>query len=1030
MIGHDADPAPGEPTPTDVHWFEHDGRWWVVTDDAERECLDRTTAFQAARALARETIPSRMVSERPDSWGGAASLGDHEVGVTLGALPTGEAGWSRLAGPASLGRSVLVAEGVEAPAPWSDCARVAVRAADLSNPGFLAEVRRTFLTRSRAVYALATDVEEPPPGLLADDVYDVRVDHDFVPEATWALLTANAVDARSDPPVWPCAALAIRLGATPGGSADVLLPDGRAAWCDGGPLRLWTDRAFDGVAVVPREALLTGMLAPLVAREPDADLAADQLAAVSEQDVRARIIAPAGSGKTRVLTERARHLLRSSVPGATLTLVAFNKRAQLEMVDRTSDLPGLRIRTLNALALGILNGADGAVSERSRVITIDEVQVRELLSSLVRFPRRANTDPAAAWIEALSRIRLGLQTPRAVEAEYGGDVEGLVEVFPRYREELRRRGQVDFDEQIYRCIEVLLTEPAVRLAAQRRCQLVLVDEFQDLTPAHMLLLRLLASPALSIFGVGDDDQTIYGYSGASTRWLVHFDDFVPSPTHHALDVNYRCPVPVVAAVTNLLSRNRQRVEKSIRPGPANEASPDAIRVVTAEHPEAATAAAVLTHLGDGALPREIAVLARVNSVLVPVQAALIESGVPVRVRDGGGFLHRTGVAAALAWLRLAVSPDRFARGDVTLAARRPSRGIGPRVVEWIGEQSDVEGVERLAGRITDARTSDKVASFAKDLRRIGELGRTASSAVILEYAGTETGLARAVASLDEAHIGRNRQAHSDDLRALTALGRLHPDPRTFSSWLSRTLAAPDDADGVTLATVHTVKGLEWPHVIVHDATSGVFPHRLSTDIEEERRVFHVAITRAQRRLHIVADADSPSIFIDELSSRAEVAEATGDVDVGSRASPAIEATTGLVVQWGGYACTIDTVEQHHVEVSVGGARLTIPFGSEVQVEGRLRRLAPPTAGTSRAASSPVAGDPRVFEALKNWRRERSQRDKVPAYVVASDKTLEGIAAAMPNDEVSLLDVHGIGATKVELYGDEILAVVDQVRGAS
>ena len=150
----------------------------------------------------------------------------------------------------------------------------------------------------------------------------------------------------------------------------------------------------------------------------------------------------------------------------------------------------------------------------------------------------------------------------------------------------------------------------------------------------------------------------------------------------------------------------------------------------------------------------------------------------VQVRDGGGFLNRTGVAAALAWLRLAVTPEGFARSDVMLAARRPSRGISPKVIEWIGEQSDVTGVERLAGRISDGRTADKVATLATNLRQIREFARAASSEALLEYARFETGLEHSVATLDEAHIGRNRPAHSDDLRALTALGRLHPDPGT------------------------------------------------------------------------------------------------------------------------------------------------------------------------------------------------------------------------------------------------------------
>ncbi|MCB1004316.1 MAG: UvrD-helicase domain-containing protein, partial [Acidimicrobiales bacterium] len=188
---------------------------------------------------------------------------------------------------------------------------------------------------------------------------------------------------------------------------------------------------------------------------------------------------PAGSGKTRVLTERTRALLRDQlVPAASLCLVAFNKRAQLEMLERTTDLGGLRIRTLNALALAVLNGSDGFADTGRRVRTIDELDVRGLINELVRFPRRANTDPAAAWIDALSSARLGLRDPRQVEAEFGGEVDGFAEVYPRYRRELARRGVVDFDEQIAGAVELLLRDPAVRRRAQQQCRVLLVDEFQ------------------------------------------------------------------------------------------------------------------------------------------------------------------------------------------------------------------------------------------------------------------------------------------------------------------------------------------------------------------------------------------------------------------------------------------------------------------------------------------------------------------------------------------------------------------------
>ena len=241
------------------------------------------------------------------------------------------------------------------------------------------------------------------------------------------------------------------------------------------------------------------------------------------------MIAPAGSGKTRVLTERARQLLSQwRLPASAVCLVAFNKRAQEEMSTRVADLRGLQVRTLNAIALAIVNGSAPFARQSTTLATINELDVRRIIGKLVEFPRKRNSDPVALWIEALSLARLGLRDPVEVEALYDGDVDGFADMLPRYRRELSNSRSLDFDEQIVRAIEILLTDPSSRAAAQRACKVLLVDEFQDLTPAHLLLVRLLAGPDGCVFGVGDDDQTIYGFNGADPQWLIDFADVLPA----------------------------------------------------------------------------------------------------------------------------------------------------------------------------------------------------------------------------------------------------------------------------------------------------------------------------------------------------------------------------------------------------------------------------------------------------------------------------------------------------------------------
>src|SRR4029079_12816499 len=182
---------------------------------------------------------------------------------------------------------------------------------------------------------------------------------------------------------------------------DVVLPDGTPVWIDGGPVR--PPDPIDGIAVVHRVAIEHRSILPFASNASVAELAADQLAAVTHPGGASRVIAPAGSGKTRVLTERARHLLtRWRLPGSEVCLVAFNKRAQEEMTARVADLRGLQVRTLNAIALAIVNGTAPFAARPTTLTTITELDVRRIIGKLVEFPRRRNSDPVALWIEALS----------------------------------------------------------------------------------------------------------------------------------------------------------------------------------------------------------------------------------------------------------------------------------------------------------------------------------------------------------------------------------------------------------------------------------------------------------------------------------------------------------------------------------------------------------------------------------------------------------------------------------------------------
>jgi hypothetical protein len=459
-------------------------------------------------------------------------------------------------GPAVLGRGAVVSSGAAAPPGLEDAPRVVVDAAVADEPAYAAAVlHHHWVHRLPVVIELACDNEVlRQPETTRLHPYQLSADFTFHRERLHFLMWANTYDCRSGTPVWWHGVLAERRGAGSSDTADVRLASGEHVWVDGGP------RGPLDVPSIHRESVALGRLTPMGTAAPDEDLAPDQLAAVAHRQGPARIVAPAGSGKTRVLTARLRHLIRDrGYEPELVTAVAYNTRAAGEMRARLTDLPvSVDVRTIHSLAYAICR------TDEPREV-IGEREVRGILDRLVRTSRTPNTDPFQAYLEALAEVRIALRDPDEVEARRD-DVPGFAEVFADYREELARRGVTDFDDQIYRALELLLTRPDLRRDVQRSCTHLLVDEFQDLTPSFLLLLRLAAGPSMQVFGVGDDDQVIYSYAGATPEYLIGFDRLFPGAAHLALEVNYRCPPDVVEGAVNLLSHNRRRVAKTVRAG--------------------------------------------------------------------------------------------------------------------------------------------------------------------------------------------------------------------------------------------------------------------------------------------------------------------------------------------------------------------------------------------------------------------------------------------------------------------------------
>jgi hypothetical protein len=490
--------------------------------------------------------------------------------------------------------------------------------------------------------------------------------------------------------------------------------------------------------------------------------------------------------------------------------------------------------------------------------------------------------------------------------------------------------------------------------------------------------------------------------------------------------------------------------------PAAVAAPGApsIHLVDAGAAGARAVAIIRDRLDAGAAPADVVVLARVNSALLPIQVALTDAGVGHSAPLDPQALGRTGIRTALAYLRLGLDPDRMQRADLLDTLNRPARKVKSAVQPFLQRSTrwSMGQLESILDGL-DGVQHDRFAGYLGDLHHLThEITAGADTARCLQVVRDRIGLGEAMDALDSSTTRPEGSSHGDDLDALQQLADDHPDPVTFRERLVDRLRVPADPDGVTLSTVHRVKGLEWDHVLVVSANDGLFPHRLSEDVEEERRVFHVAVTRCRVGVDVVADRSRPSPFVAELTRppatprprRDPAAVAPPEVTPRGAAGGATVAEVGLAVTLpGGLEGRVVEVDGPVAVVAVDGALgrvLTrVPFGRPVEVAGRGTTLAPaprvtrPGAGYAGrgsgagrlvdvAADGPA--DPALLEALKAWRTRTAKATNSPAFLVFNDRTLEAVAARKPVSVRELSAIPGVGPAKLERYGDDLLELVD------
>lgn len=616
------------------------------------------------------------------------------------------------------------------------------------------------------------------------------------------------------------------------------------------------------------------------------------------------IVAGAGSGKTRVLTHRIAYLLATGrARGSEILAITFTNKAAAEMRERLETLVGgagkyMWVLTFHSACVRILRREHEAAGLRSSFSIYDATDSQRLITLIVR---ELGIDPKRftpkAFANRISDLKNELITPLqfAETANTSNPFERhLAEVYRAYNQRLKAANALDFDDIIMRTVQLLRAKPAIAQLYRRRFRHVLVDEYQDTNHAQYVLVRELVGvggqgPSGELTVVGDSDQSIYAFRGATIRNIEEFEKDFPNSHTILLEQNYRSTQNILSAANAVISQNDGRRAKNLWTA-LGDGEKIVGYVADSEYDEARWVSQEIERLGEenGVRPGQVAVFYRTNAQSRALEEAFMRAGVPYKVVGGTRFYERKEIKDALAYLRAVDNPDD------TVSLRRifnvPKRGLGQKAEATLAAHAEQYGIsfgqaisdaagrarpQTPDGQITLAppvaglatRTRTQVRRFDDILEGLRtQLREGAGVAELLDSALDTSGYLAELRASDDPQDA-SRVENLAELHAVAEDFQQENPTGTLAEFLERvSLVAdsdqiPDDDGGqgqVTLMTVHTAKGLEFPVVFVTGFEDGTFPHSRSladeAELAEERRLAYVALTRARERLYLTRAA--------------------------------------------------------------------------------------------------------------------------------------------------------------------------------
>jgi DNA helicase-2/ATP-dependent DNA helicase PcrA len=607
----------------------------------------------------------------------------------------------------------------------------------------------------------------------------------------------------------------------------------------------------------------------------------EQLEAVLHDKGNLLILAGAGSGKTRVITTKIAYLIRErGYAPESILAVTFTNKAAAEMRERAraieSSCDRANLRTFHSFGAWFLRRNAAVVGlDRDFTIYDDDDQ-----TTLVRatFPDMARPE-AARLAQAIARAKDYGLSPDSPELDRRFGERDFRRKFSEYECRLRATGNVDFGDLISLPVRVLESESAIRERTHSRFRVIMVDEYQDSNVAQFELLKALAGPDAYVCVVGDDDQSIYRFRGAEVKNILSFPEVFPGTTIVKLERNYRSYQSILDIASRVVERNEGRLGKTLK-ATRNGGEKPMLAVLRDQDEETEYCVRIIdAHVRKGGLFSDVAVLYRTNAQSLAFERAFPAAGIPYRLVGALRFYEREEVKDALALLALASNP----RDEVAFrrVANKPARGVGDASLEAVVELAFASGGDLVAASALARAKSSKARAgldaFAALMRsmaaRLGPSTERPDDDVVgparklatgsgeeplsrlVEFAVHESGLLEYHKSQDE-YAGSQKASNLDEL---VNAASDYPATRTGLSdfleavELDRTMSSGEAGqDAVTLITMHNTKGLEFPVVVIAGMEQGLFPRDddAGDDLEEQRRLFYVALTRAMDELHL------------------------------------------------------------------------------------------------------------------------------------------------------------------------------------